>query len=248
MFLRKLLIILILISSTSLAAQTLDDLVFLTEEYAPLNYEEDGKLQGISVEVLAEMFRLVDAQKTVKDIKLWPWARGYRTVLNQKNTVLFSMVRTEARENLFKWVGPIVPSHVVIIAKKGRGIEINTPEDIGNYKVGVVREDVGEQLLVELGVRKETLFQTVSGISTAEMLHEDRIDMWAYEEIVATWNIRSIGGNPRDYEVIYSLKKSDYFFSFHRDTDDKIIARFQEALDELKRDGKFEEIVNKYIP
>ncbi len=103
------LVILAFIGSVNLAAQTVDDLMFLTEHYPPLNYEEDGKLQGIAVEALVEMFKLVDAEKTIKDVKLWPWARGYRSVLSKKNTVLFSMARTEARENLWKMMRPCDP-------------------------------------------------------------------------------------------------------------------------------------------
>ena len=239
--------ILAFVGSTGLAAQTLDDLVFLTENYAPLNFEEDGALKGIAVEALVEMFNMVDTTKTIKDIQLWPWARSYKTVLNKKNTVLFSMARSEAREKLFKWVGPIAPSHVVIIAKKSRGIKIGSVEDINKYETGVVRDDIGEQLLLELGVSKEGIRQTNSGTSTAKMLHKDRIDIWAYEGMVAFWNIRTIGGNPKDYEVVYSLKRSNYFYSFHKDTDDRIVAEIQNALDKLISSGKLQKIAKKYI-
>ena len=238
-----------LIVSTNLAAaQTVDDLEFLTEYFAPLNYEKEGVLHGIAVETLGEMLKLLDTKKTVKDIKLWPWSRGYKSLLEKKNTVLFSTNRTEAREKLFKWVGPIAPSHIVLVAKKGRGIKINSPEDINKYKTGVVRDDVGEQLLLQFGVKKENLRQTNSGISTAKNLKKDRIDMWAYGVTVVFWTLQSIGENPRDYEVIYSLKRAHYYYAIHKDTDDRVVAELQDALDKLKANGKLEKIVKKYSP
>ncbi len=204
------------IHASSLAAQTVDDLTFLTEHYPPFNYEEDKKLQGIAVETLREMFKLVDTKKTLQDVKLWPWARGYSRVMNTKNTVLFSTARTEAREKLFKWVGPIAPSHVVVLAKKSRKVKVDSVENFSQYRIGVVRDDIGEQLLLQLGVKKESIHQTISGISAAKMLHSDRIDVWAYEEIIALWNLRIIEGNPQDYETVYSLKRTQYFFAFHK--------------------------------
>ena len=244
---KLILILMVSLSSTGLVAQTVDDLVFVTENYAPLNFEEEGKLRGISVEALIEMFKLVKAEQTIEDIQLWPWARGYQTVLSEKNAVLFSMARTEAREKLFKWVGPIVPSHVVIIAKKSRGIKIESIGDIRRYRTGVVRDDIGEQLLLQMGIEKEHLQQTNSGLSTAKMLHRDRLDLWAYERDVAFWNIQSAGADPSVYEVVYSLKKSAYYFAFHKETDEMVISALQTALDALKTDGRMKKIVEKYV-
>ena len=164
--------------STTLFAQSIDDLVFITEDYAPLNFSKDGKVQGISVDVLVEILKVAGSKKTRKDISLQPWARGYKQALNKKNTALFAMSRTEAREELFQWVGPIIPSSIVLVAKKSRGIKIDSVKEITQYsEIGVVRDDIGEQMLLELGVPKKNLYQTNSGINTAKMLQKDRVDM-----------------------------------------------------------------------
>jgi polar amino acid transport system substrate-binding protein len=243
---RLVLIFILLVGAANLSAQTVDDLIFVTENYAPLNYEEEGELRGIAVDALVAMLERAGAEKTIADIELWPWARGYQAVLNKKNAVLFSMARTEAREKLFKWVGPSAPSEVVLIAKKSRGIKIESLQELGQFKTGVVRDDIGEQLLLQLGVKKTALHQTNSGLSTAKMLAKDRIDMWAYEKDVAFWNLRAAGANLSAYEVVYSLKKSNYFYAFHRETDDRVIATLQKALDKLKADGSLEKIAAKY--
>jgi len=161
-----------LIFSSTLVAQTVDDLTFLTEHYPPFNFEEDEKLQGIAVESLREMFKLVDTDKTIQDVKLWPWARGYSRVLDTKNTVLFSTARTEAREKLSKWVGPVAPSHIVVLAKKSRGAKVDSIQDLHKYRIGVVRDDIGEQLLLQMGVRKGNIHQTISGICAASTVSD----------------------------------------------------------------------------
>lgn len=234
--------------STALFAQSVDDLEFITEEYAPLNFSKDGKVQGISVDVMVEMLKATGSKKTRKDISLKPWARGYKQVQEKKNTVLFAMSRTESREELFKWVGPIIPSNIVLIAKKSRGIRINSAEDIKQYdRIVVVRDDIGEQMLLELGIPEENLRQTSSGINSAVILNKDRVDMWAYGRIVAAWNIKELGFNPGDYEEVYTLKESQQYFAFHKDTASSVIANLQKALDELQSNGKLKEIANSYL-
>jgi polar amino acid transport system substrate-binding protein len=240
---------LLILLPLSLAAQTIDDLTFITEDYPPFNFERDGKRQGIAVDALSEMLTLAGAKKSRADIKVWPWARGYETALKEKNTVLFSTTRTEARESLFKWVGPIMPSRIVLVAKKKQGIKLGAVEDIGtsNYKIGVVREDIGGQLLANMGVGKDKTIQANSGVSVAKMLHAGRVDMWAYGAPVIMWNLKELGYRPDEYEEVFTLTESQhYYFAVNRDTDDKLIARLQAALDKLKAKGRFSEIVARY--
>ena len=58
------------------SAQTLNDLTWMTEEYAPYNFTENGQLKGVAVDVLLEVWKRVGIQKTAKDISVYPWARG----------------------------------------------------------------------------------------------------------------------------------------------------------------------------
>lgn len=216
------------------AADSLGDLNFLTENYAPFNYEKDGMTQGTSVELLLKTFAQAGSSKTVHDIKVWPWARGYKLAQSTKNTVLFSTTRTTSRENMFKWVGPIKPTRISVIAKKNRHINLSTAKDIENYKAAVVREDIGELLLTKSGVLKQHLQQTNSSASAAKMLMAGRVDMWAYGESVAFWNLKEQGANVEDYEVIYVLEESQLYFAIQKDTDDALIAKFQAALDAVR--------------
>lgn len=198
------------------AVPGLDELTFITEDYPPLNFERDGQRQGIAVDLLAEMLKAARSRKTTSDIKVWPWARGYETALREKNVVLFSTVRTEAREHLFKWVGPIMPSRIVLVAKKKRRIRIAGIDELkrSRHRIGVVREDIGGQLLDKLGVSKERTLQANSGVSLAKLLHLDRVDIWAYGAEVIFWNLKELGYPTADYEEVFTLADAhSYYFA-----------------------------------
>ncbi|OEU71116.1 MAG: hypothetical protein BA863_09845 [Desulfovibrio sp. S3730MH75] len=62
-------------------------------------------------------------------IKVMPWAQGYTMAQRQPNVALYSTTRTESRENLFKWVGPLATMKWVFFAKAGSGIKISSLDD-----------------------------------------------------------------------------------------------------------------------
>ena len=159
-------------------AQSMDDLALLTEQYPPFNFKKDGQLQGISIDLLELMLKKAGSQLTRKDIQLLPWARAYKKTMENKNTVLFVTTRTKERENLFKWVGPITDTSIMLIAKKGDDIHINSLEEIKKYKIGVISEDVGEQLLVKDGI-KDNLERVSKTILNIKKLNAGRIDALA---------------------------------------------------------------------
>ena len=228
-------------------AQTVDDLVLMTEQYPPFNFEEDGKLQGISVDLLDQMLKKVGSKLTRDDIQLLPWAKGYKAGLTKKNNVIFSTTRTAERETLFKWVGPFAPTRISLTARKDKNIKINTINDVKRYRIGVIRDDVGEQLLVAAGIPKKNLDRTAKAISNIKKLSAGKIDMWSYEETVAKWFIKKNSFNPADYEVVHVLKEGVLSYAFNKDTPDSIIQKLQNALDGIKKSGEYEKILDKYL-
>jgi polar amino acid transport system substrate-binding protein len=234
----------------SVFPQTVDDLVLMTENYPPYNFEKDGKLKGIAIDLMASILKRVDSRQTVEDIRLLPWARGYQLTLNQKNTSLFSTTRTTEREKLFKWVGPITTTTIGLIALKERGIKISSLDDLKNYKVGVVRSDIGERLLVNAGISLQELDQ-IGGLDVTSTsitkLTNGRIDMWSYETNVALWEIKAEGLNADDYEIVHVLKEGELFFAFHKDTPEELLQQLQSALDTMKADGTYQSVIDKYV-
>lgn len=221
-------------SSQVAAADPFAELEFVTENYAPFNYEADGKVVGQSVALLLKMFAQAGSSKSAKDIKILPWARGYILAQQAKNTVLFSTTRTKAREKLFKWVGPILPTTVAVIARKDLAIKLTDLSMLGAYNIVAVRKDIGELLLKTNGVREANIYSVGSAQNAAKMLAYGRVDLWAYEKSVAFWNLEAIGENLETYEVLRVLEESDVYFAIQKDTPDRLVRALQNALDTVR--------------
>ncbi len=119
-----------------------------------------------------------------EQILVQPWPRSYRSALLNQDGVFFSTTRTTHRENLFNWVGPIADIKVVVLARKSSQIRVNDPIELGNYRIGVIRDDIGEQQLLQLGVPRESMVEGSTVSSLAEQLLKKRIDLLAYRTLV----------------------------------------------------------------
>lgn len=230
-------------------AQTLDDLLLITEEYAPLNFKRGGRVQGIAVDALVEMLRVAGSGQTREDIQVWPWARAYRTVQVRENTLLFAMSRTAEREEQFRWVGPFMTTRMSLLAKKDRDFRLASLAELNTtqYLVGAVRDDVAEQLLLTGGLAQERIYPGNAGANVARMLSADRVDFWAYGNLVALWTLRELGLKTADYEEVLVLMETEQYFALHRDTSDAVVRQLQDALQVIKDDGRLEAIIARYL-
>ena len=243
-------IILIILFFTSLSAIEIQNIKMYTEHYPPYNMKsKDGKLIGSSIEVLDAVLKKMGSSQSIKDVKLRSWAKSYAVAQKIDNAMVFSTTRTESREPLFKWVGPIATATVGVVALKSKKIKINKISDFNKYKIGAVLKDIGEILLLDAGVNKNNI-QYVKGEDAINLsfnkMQKDRIDMFAYNLNVAFANAKMEGFDIDKYEIVYTLKVGYQYFAFNKNTDDAIIQKWQNALDAIKKDGIYEKIHSKY--
>jgi len=243
-------VILIILFYISLSAVEMQNIKMYTEHYPPYNLKnKNGQLEGSSIEVLEAVLKKMGSAQDVQDIKLRGWAKSYIVAQRIDNAMVFSTTRTESREPLFKWVGPIATATVGVIALKSKKIKINKISDFEKYKVGAVLKDIGETLLLDAGVDKK-IIQHVDGENAINIsfnkMQKGRIDMFAYNTNVAFTNAKMEGFNIDEYEIVYTLKVGYQYFAFNKNTDDKVIQEWQNALDAIKKDGTYEKIHSKY--
>lgn len=223
-----------------------DELTYMTEQYPPFNYEDGGKVTGISADLLSAMLKEMGSSKTAADFSVLPWAQGYKRVQDEPNTCLFAMTLTDARKPLFKWVGPFIETNISVIAKKG-AVQIASPADLTKYKYGVIRDDIGMQMLEENGIGKDNMDITAKMDSNLKKLAAGRIDAVAYEQTSTMYQIKQAGMNTGDYEAAYVLKSGGLYYAFHKSVDDALIAEFQKALDTIKANGTAQKILDSYL-
>jgi len=237
----SLLLLLIPISGTSVYAQAL---TILTEVYPPINFIQEGKITGSSVEIVREILR---RHKQPDNIKMLPWARGYNLLNTTPNVVLFTTTRTKEREELFHWVGPIGTSINAFYAKKGSNIRINSLEDAKKvHSIATYKEDAREQMLRSWGFNN--LDSSNSPSSNLKKLLSGRVDLWLYDSLGLPGIAQQIDVDVSELDLVYPIDAVELFIAFSKGTSQQIVKKWQNTLDCLKLDGTFYTISRKWLP
>lgn len=234
--------LLILIGQT--AGVRAAELEIYTEEYPPVSFSKDGKASGLATEVVQEI--LLRLNLTIP-IQVVPWARGYKTALEKADVVLFATAKTDEREKLFKWVGPIVRLTTSFYAQKGSGIKINSLNDAKKLiGIGVTREYYSEQFL-----KKQGFTNLDTSISPAQMLKKQfkgRHPVIASDNISLPALLQQENASVSDVELLFTFMISDCYIAFSLGTSDETVRRWQKTMDEMKKDGTFASIYQKWLP
>jgi len=228
-------------------ATNIPKLTMMTENWKPYNFEQNGVVKGISVDILALMLKKTGSTQSRSEIKIYPWVRAYTLVKEKANTVIFSTTRTKQREKMFKWVGPIFNVEFNLYALKKKNIKINSFKDLKKHKIGTLRGDVTEDLLVKYaGIQLSDLDRVYSNVANIKKLSAERVALIAESKNTLMTTYKEAGLNYDDFESVFILDKKNMYYAFHKETPDALIALFQKAFDEIKSEGKLDEIFHRY--
>lgn len=221
----------------------------LTEEFPPYNFTEQGKITGLSTEVVEAVLKELKLQGTIQSL---PWARAYDTAKNASGVMIYSIGRTRERESLFKWVGVIAPTDYYLFGLAGKAYRIDSLDMAKPYQIGTVNEDVGEQFLVARGfVKGQNLQSSVKYELNYQKLKMGRVDLWIMSELTANHLARQAGDDPaKTLAKVYhinDLSSEGYYMAFGRQTPDATVQQFRKALETVKRNGTFDALKKKWL-
>ncbi|GMT49987.1 MAG: hypothetical protein IEMM0008_1526 [bacterium] len=214
----------------------------ITEEFPPYNYTENGKITGISTEIMREILKRL---KYPDNIEIISWTDGYNLILNNDNMILFSTTKSSQRKKLFKWVGPLVPNNVVFFARKGSGMPVNSLDDAKNIKkIGVYKDDFGEQLLKGKGFTN--LDSVIDNKENVQKLVDGKIDLWAINELTGKYLAQQVGLADK-IENVFLVNEAEMYIAFSKNTPDSIIKKWQKVLDIMQKDGSYARIFGQWL-
>lgn len=210
--------------------------------YPPLAYEVDGELVGVAPEVVREIQAIVGDDNP---IHVTPWLRAYNKSQTQPMQALFAIVRIPARENLFKWVGPIFGEGDYFFRRKNRLLRVRNLHDAKMVSRIAVRKDgYTHQALATAGFTNLDVGPTYK--SSYMKLAEGRVDLVLMGERTYYYMVKQAGLDPELFErTDCKFADSAAWLAFSRDVPDEVIAKWQAALDELKASGKYDEIMRR---
>jgi polar amino acid transport system substrate-binding protein len=228
----------------TLVASSARALTLVTEENPPFNYTEQGKVVGMSTEIVGELGK---RSAIPLQIQSMPWEKAYVAAQRDKDTCIYSTARLENRERLFSWIGPIATNQWVLIGKSDFAGSVKVVEDARKYRVGVVAKDAKIEFLMGKGV---TDLREVSedGLNPPRLVlsrdDPNRIDLWA----TSAYGARRTADRAKvkDIKLVLNLSKIPLYLACGRNTSLQTVQALQQAFERADKDGALKRIADRY--
>ncbi|MBV7489549.1 MULTISPECIES: substrate-binding periplasmic protein [Pseudomonas] len=223
------------------------DLVLLTENFPPYNMAKNGKnfaqdenIDGIATDIVREIFKRADI--TYSLTLRFPWERIYKLTLEKPGYGVFVMARLPDREKLFKWVGPIGPDDWIMLAKADSKITLETLNDARKYKIGAYKGDAIAETLAKQGLNPIVVLRDQDN---AKKLVNGQIDLWATGDPAGRYLARQEGVN--GLKTVLRFNSAELYLALNKDVPDETVAKLQAALDQMRKEGRVDEIMAQYL-
>jgi len=210
--------------------------------YPPLVYESDGNVYGVAPDVV----RAIQAElNDTTPLMVMPWLRAYELARTDARQALFAIVRIPEREAFFKWVGPVFSEGDYFFRKRGADVQVRTLDDARKVaRIAVRRDGYTHQALKSKGFRNLDVGPSYD--TSYQKLAQGRVDLVLMGERTYTYMVREAGLDPGDFErTDCKFGESSAWLAFSLDISDETIARWQRALDKLKADGTYDDILKR---
>lgn len=205
----------------------------LTEEYKPLQYvNEFGELDGYAVGVVKDILNELNIPK---EIELTDWDTAYSLVLSENNVALFSTVKNNERKDKFKWVGPIGTLKVNLYANVPNNIEINSLDEIKNYKISAVRDYSYTQDLVNQGF--DNIIECNNEKEALNKLLEGETDLYLTSNVIMDELVQDNDLILNLIERKFNISFNQFYIAFSKTYPDKLIEEWQRALEKVKQNS-----------
>lgn len=239
-----------LLSCFGLQVTAHEQIRIVTEELPPYNMTQDGKLTGLSTEVVQAVLEEIGVPANIQSM---PWARAYDIALNSENVLIYSIARTAQREQLFKWVGVVAPMDWYLYARPDSGIKLDKLDDARRYQIATVNEDAGEQYLLSKNFAVGKNLQSNNKYAyNYEKLKLGRVDLWISIELNARYLMRQAGDDPAKVAVPV-LRLTDLgegtglHMAFGPRTSDAVVERFRKGLQTIRSNGTYDAIAKRWL-
>lgn len=224
------------VSATTLAKDKI--YVGTNAEFPPFEYLENGEITGFDMDLVHEIGKLVDADIKIVDMGF----DGLLPALQMKKVdlVIAGMTANEERMKTVSFTQPYYTASQVIIVKDGND-SIKSFADLKGKKVGVMLGFTGDMVVSEIdGVKIERFNAAYAGIMALQAGKVEAIVLDS--EPAKNYVAQNKGLVLADADA----EQEEYAIAV-RKNDKALLEKVEKALSEIKANGTYDKLIQKYF-
>lgn len=217
----------------------------VTEDFPPYNYVEDKKPTGFATEVVQQLMAKLD-----EDIRIdvLPWTRAMLTAESRPDTLIFSILRTDTRENKYHWIGQIDNLSIYLWQLHDNHLVIDkAPMDITYGVIRSLDDNILGLLATRYFINSEKIVTVEKGEQLLGLLLKGRVDRivmaenaWGdLEELLSPEQVRRM----QRYDL---LVQRNLYVAASSNTSEEKVAQLKQAYEELSDSPSMRALRQKY--
>ncbi len=222
--------------------------IIASADWAPYEFEENGEIKGISVDIVEEAFNRMGYKVTKK---ILPFSRAIELLKNGeidmitdvKNTIKYQEIGIFSKES-------IITTKTSLFVKSDSNIKFDgNILELEPYKIGVIRDyTYGEAF--DNAVKNKTIKveEVDDKLQNINKVLDDRLDICIENRLVLLDALKATNNEGKLKELKNEVNETPVYAWFSKKKNQsKMVDEFDQKLAEIKRDGTFERIYNSYI-
>ncbi len=216
-----------------------------SSDYPPfMDLDNNGNPTGIDVDILEEAFDRIGYDIRFVTIS---WENKDDLLKSKDIDCVTGGFTINGREDDYLWIGPYMNSNQVIVVNKGSGID--SLNDLNGKTIAVQSSSSAETILLERS--NSNIPEDIQILSYEDnmllfaALNSNYIDAFVADEPVVVQYMK-------DYETNFvildePLINASVGTAFALDGDAELCQKANDAIDEMKKDGTLQEIIENYL-
>jgi len=215
------------------------DLNLLTDNHPPLHFQQGNQLVGFGVDVVQALAERTGDQVHLQQVPL------LRVATTEPATGVFTVLRTAERNGLYQWVGPLMDVETALYSANTQQPVRSLQDASTQGRIAVPRKWLAYDYLRKQGLNN------LYGVETPEQMMRlarlGRIEFVVADTLSIATLAREEGLAPSQLHYQMPLMKQGTYIAFSPQTDARQVARWQQALDEMNRDGRLEQLKQRWL-
>lgn len=207
-------------------------------EFVPFEYIENGEIVGFDIELIKEVGKKIDRNIVIKNIAFDGLLPALQT--NKIDAIIAGMTITKEREKFVDFSDNyFVANQVIIVSEKDKSTK--SLGSLKDKKVGVVLGYTGDLIISK---DKEIKKIQYNSAPTAIMaLNSGKIDAVILDSAPAENYIE----NNKGLKIVTMDIKDEKYAIAIKKGQKELVENINKALNELKNDGTYNKLINKYF-
>jgi len=229
-----------LVVSNAAWAEQQQPLKIITETWAPFSYQEGDEVKGVITDVVRKVFHDIGVPV---EFQVFPWKRAVNMLKKGQGDALYSASYKAQRATFLIYPKqPIYKVKYLFYAKKGSGFTFDGDVAQLSGKIGAIRGYAYTQAFWDTPQACDNHCYEIEEVNSLEQnfkkLLKGEIVAFPASQKVAEAMMKKEGYTADQFDVsTTALATKDYFLTFRKGTDPKLVDAFDQAIVRMHASG-----------